>query len=97
VDTAPLGLTVAVGETHATASTRDQRRGGGASYGTEFTLALTGRSFKFDVSQRLNMIYQPEGAQVGTGAAEQESTTGAAFALMARMRPDLFRVGKRDT
>jgi hypothetical protein len=41
----------------------------------------------------LNLFYQPEWTRlVGTGAAEQESTIGAAFAVMAQMRPG-FLVG----
>jgi hypothetical protein len=39
----------------------------------------------------VNLIYQPEWTRfVGTTAAEQESTIGAAFAVMAQMRPDFF-------
>ncbi len=43
----------------------------------------------------LNLIYQPEWTRfVGTGAAEQESTVGAAFALMAQVRPGIFFGGE---
>jgi hypothetical protein len=92
-DTAPLGLTVAV-ETHA--DRIDETSGAAVrSYGSEFTLALDREVVpKFAVAA-LNLIYQPEWTRmVGTGAAEQESTVGAAFALMARMRPDLFFGGE---
>ena len=85
-ETAPLGLTVAV-ETHA--DRIDEISGAAVrSYGTEFTLAFDREIVpKFAVAA-LNLIYQPEWTRiVGTGAAEQESTIGAAFGLMAQMRP----------
>ena len=34
------------------------------------------------------------GSDVGTGAAEQESTVGAAFGLMAQVRPGIFLGGE---
>ena len=43
----------------------------------------------------LNLIYQPEWTRlVGTGAAEQESTIGAAVGLMVQMRPGFFLGGE---
>jgi hypothetical protein len=43
----------------------------------------------------INLIYQPEWTRfVGTGAAEQEATVGAAFALMAKVRPGIFLGGE---
>ena len=43
----------------------------------------------------LNLIYQPEWTRVlATGAAEQESTIGAALAAMAQIRPDVLLGGE---
>ena len=43
----------------------------------------------------LNLIYQPEWTRVvGTGAAEQESTIGAALGVMAQIRPGFFLGGE---
>jgi hypothetical protein len=92
-ETAPLGLTFAL-ETHA--DRIDEVSGAAVrSYGTEFTLAFDREVVpKFAVAA-LNLIYQPEWTRmVGTGVAEQESTIGAAFGLMAQMRPDLFFGGE---
>jgi hypothetical protein len=92
-DTAPLGLTFAV-ETHA--DRIDEISGAAVrSYGTDFTLAFDREVVPKLAVAAVNLIYQPEWTRmVGTGAAEQESTIGAAFALMARMRPDLFFGGE---
>jgi hypothetical protein len=92
-DTAPLGLTFAV-ETHA--DRIDEISGTAVrNYGTGFTLAFDREVVPKLAVAAVNLIYQPEWTRmVGTGAAEQESTIGAAFALMARMRPDLFFGGE---
>ena len=43
----------------------------------------------------LNLIYQPEWTRVmATGAAEQESTVGAAVGLMAQIRPGILLGGE---
>jgi hypothetical protein len=92
-DTAPLGVTFGL-ETHA--DRIDEISGAAVrSYGTEFTLAFDREVVpKFAVAA-VNLFYQPEWTRmVGTGAAEQESTIGAALGLMARMRPDLFFGGE---
>jgi hypothetical protein len=64
-------------------------------YGTEFTLAFD-RELIPDLSVvALNLIYQPEWTRLlGTGQAEQESTMGAAVALMAQIRPGFFLGGE---
>src|SRR6202171_4626157 len=92
-DTAPFGLTFDV-ETHADRideSTAAVVR----NYGTGLALAFD-RELVSDFSvAALNLIYQPEWTRfIGSGTAEQESTIGAAFAVMARMRPDFFVGGE---
>ena len=90
---APLGLSLAV-ETHAdrvdeTTAARVR------SYGTEFTLAFDKEIVPNLAVAALNLFYQPEWTRmVATGAAEQESTIGAAFGLMAQMRPGMLFGGE---
>jgi hypothetical protein len=64
-------------------------------YGTEFTLAFD-RELVPDLSvAALNLIYQPEWTRIlATGQAEQESTVGAAVAVMAQIRPGFFLGGE---
>ena len=63
------------------------------NYGTGLTLAFDRELVPNFVVAALNLTYQPEWTRfLGTGSAEQESTIGAAFALMAQMRPG-FLVG----
>ena len=90
-DTAPLGLTFAL-ESHA--DRIDETTAAAVrSYGTAFTLAFDRELIPTFAVAALNLIYQPEWTHlVGTGAAEQESTIGAAFAVMAQVRPG-FLVG----
>ena len=90
-DTAPLGLTFAL-ESHA--DRIDETTAAAVrSYGTAFTLAFDRELIPNFAVAALNLFYQPEWTRlVGTGAAEQESTIGAAFAVMAQMRPG-FLVG----
>jgi len=90
-DTAPLGLTFAL-ESHA--DRIDETTAAAVrSYGTAFTLAFDRELIPNFAVAALNLIYQPEWTRlVGTGAAEQESTIGAAFGVMAQMRPG-FLVG----
>jgi len=92
-DTAPLGLTFDV-ETHADRideSTAAVVR----NYGTGLALAFDRELVPDFAVAALNLIYQPEWTRfVGTGAAEQESTVGAAFAVMAQMRQDFFVGGE---
>src|SRR6267378_2607785 len=90
-DTAPLGLTFAL-ESHA--DRIDETTAAAVrNYGTAFTLAFDRELIPNFAVAALNLIYQPEWTRlVGTGAAEQESTIGAAFGVMAQMRPG-FLVG----
>lgn len=65
------------------------------NYGTEFTLAFDRDLIPNFAVAALNLIYQPEWTRiVGTGAAEQESTIGAAFGAMAQLRPGFFVGGE---
>lgn len=88
-DAAPFGLTVAV-DSHAD-RIDESTAAAVRKYGTQFVLAFD-RDVVPDVAvAALNLIYQPEWTRlVGTGAAEQESTIGAAFGVMAQMRPGVF-------
>lgn len=92
-DKAPFGLTFAV-ETHADRvdeTTAQVVR----NYGTEFTLVFDREVIPNVAVAAINLIYQPEWTRlVGTGAAEQESTVGAAFGLMAQVRPGFFLGGE---
>lgn len=92
-DTQPFGMTFAV-ETHA--DRIDETTAAVVrNYGTEFTLALDREVIPNVAVAALNLTYQPEWTRfVGTGAAEQESTIGAAFALMAQVRPGVFLGGE---
>src|SRR4051794_29320771 len=64
-------------------------------YGTEFTLAFD-RELVPDLSvAALNLIYQPEWTRrLATGPTEQESTVGAALAVMTQIRPGFFLGGE---
>jgi hypothetical protein len=92
-ETAPLGLTVAV-EPHA-----DRIDEGTAAavrkYGTDLTLAFDREIVPKVAVAALNLIYQPEWTRfVGSGIAEQESTIGASFGLMAQVRPGFLLGGE---
>ena len=90
---APFGLTFAfetnlnrIDETSAAAV---------RNLGTEFTLALDRELIPNVVIAALNLTYQPEWTRVlATGAAEQDSTVGAAFGLMAQIRPGILFGGE---
>jgi hypothetical protein len=90
---APFGLTFAV-EGHADRideATAARVR----NFGTEMTLAIDRELIPNVAVAALNLSYQPEWTRfVDTGAAEQESTIGAAFALMAQLRPGFFLGGE---
>jgi hypothetical protein len=92
-DAAPFGLTFAV-ETHAERvdeSTAAVVR----NYGTALRLAFDRELVPNFAVAALNLIYQPEWTRfVGTEAVEQESTVGAAFAVMAQVRPNFFLGGE---
>jgi hypothetical protein len=88
-DAAPFGMTVAV-ESHA--DRIDETTAAAVrNYGTQFALAFDREVVPNVAVAALNLIYQPEWTRlVGTGAAEQESTIGAALGVMAQMRPGVF-------
>jgi hypothetical protein len=89
----PFGLTLAaesrVDRVDETTAARVRK------YGTEFTLAFD-RELIPDLSVvALNLIYQPEWTRtLATGQTEQESTVGAALAVMAQIRPGFFLGGE---
>lgn len=87
-DSAPIGLTFAV-EGHA--DRIDEATAAAVrSYGTGFTLALD-RELIPNTVAALNLLYQPEWTRfVGVGAAERESTIGAALGVMSQLRPGLL-------
>src|SRR3954447_17386268 len=64
-------------------------------FGTEFTLAFD-RELVPDLSvAALNLIYQPEWTRrLATGPTKQESTVGAALAVMTQIRPGFFLGGE---
>jgi hypothetical protein len=65
------------------------------NYGTEWTLAFDRELVPNFSVAALNLFYQPEWTRFhGSGAAEQESTIGAAFGVMAQVRPGLFVGGE---
>src|SRR5882757_4572359 len=92
-ETAPFGMTFAV-ETHA--NRIDETTAAVArNYGTEFTLAFDRELVPNMAVAALNLVYQPEWTRLaGTGAAEQESTIGAALGVMAQIRPNVFLGGE---
>jgi hypothetical protein len=92
-ETAPFGLTFAV-ETHA--DRIDEATGAAVrNYGTEFALAFDHELVPGLTVAALNLIYRPEWTRfIGTGAAEQESTIGAAFGLMTQLRPGFLLGGE---
>jgi hypothetical protein len=92
-DTAPLGLTFAL-ESHA--DRIDETTAAAVrSCGTAFTLAFDRELIPNVAVAALNLTYQPEWTRfAGTGAAEQDSTIGAAFAVMAQMRPGFLLGGE---
>ena len=92
-DAGPFGFTVAM-ETHA--NRIDETSAAVVrSYGTGLTLAFDRELIPNVAVAALNLIYQPEWTRfVGSGAAEQESTIGAAVGLMVQARPGFFVGGE---
>ncbi len=92
-DAAPIGLTFQV-ESHA--NRIDETTAAAVqNYGTELALAFDRELVPNFVVAALNLIYQPEWTRfAGTGAAEQESTIGAAYGVMAQLRPGFFIGGE---
>jgi hypothetical protein len=92
-ETAPFGFTVALSHQ---ADKLDETSGAAAWHvGTDFTLAFDREIVPGLSVAALNLIYQPEWTRfAATDAAEQESTIGAAFALMTRVAPNIFLGGE---
>ena len=92
-ESAPFGMTLAM-ETHAVRvdeTTAAVIRG----YGTEFTAAFDREVIPNVAVAAFNLSYEPEWTRLAlTGAAEQDATLGAAFGLMARVRPDILLGGE---
>src|SRR3978361_647119 len=92
-DAAPFGLTLAM-ETHAD-RVDEITAAVVRSYGTGFTLAFDRELVPNLAVAAFNLVYQPEWTRfVGTGAAEQEATVGAAAAVMAQIRPGVLVGGE---
>jgi hypothetical protein len=92
-DAAPFGLTLAM-ETHAD-RVDETTAAVVRNYGTDFTLAFDREVIPNVAVAALNLTYRPEWTRfAGTGAAEQEATVGAAFGLMAQVRPGVFLGGE---
>src|ERR1700712_1955641 len=92
-DAAPFGFALAV-ETHAN-RVDETTAAVVRSYGTGLTLAFDREVIPNVAVAALNLIYQPEWTRfIGSGAAEQESTIGAAFAVMAQLRPGFLLGGE---
>jgi hypothetical protein len=65
------------------------------NYGTELTAAFDRELIPNFVIAALNLTYQPEWTRVAaTGAAEQDSTIGAAFGALAQVRPGVLLGGE---
>ncbi len=92
-EAAPFGLTVAV-EGHAN-RVDETTAAVVRNYGTEFALAFDRELVPNVAVAALNLLYQPEWTRlVGTGAAERESTIGAALGVMVQARPGFFLGGE---
>jgi hypothetical protein len=90
-DVAPFGLTLAL-ETHAD-RIDDRTAALARRYSTELTLALDRELIPNRVVAAFNLLYEPEWTHLlATGLAEQESTVGAAVAVMTQIRPG-FLIG----
>jgi len=89
--TAPFGLTLAL---EGRARQFDDISGAAArNYATELTLAVERELIRDRVVATFNLFYEPETTHFfGRSVADQESTGGAAFALMAQIRPG-FLIG----
>lgn len=90
---APFGLTFAV---ESQLNRIDDISGAAVrNFETEFRLALERDLIPNQAVVALNLIYKPEWTRVqATGAAEQESTVGAALGAMWRIQPDILIGGE---
>jgi hypothetical protein len=92
-DTAPVGLTFVV-ESQVN-RIQDTSAAVVRNCGTELTLAFDRELIPNFAVAALNLSYQPEWTRLsGTAAAERESTIGAAFGLMAQIRPGVLIGGE---
>ena len=92
-DSAPFGLTFAV-ENHLN-RIDDTTAAAVRNFDMEFKLALDRELIPNYAVAALNLIYQPEWTRVlATGAAEQQSTIGAALGAMVRIRPGILVGGE---
>lgn len=92
-ETAPFGMTFSV---QNEASRIDEFSGTGArQFGTTFTLAFDREIIPNFAIAALNLSYQPEWTRVsGSAETERDATIGAAFALMAQLRPGILLGGE---
>jgi hypothetical protein len=92
-DSAPFGLTLAA---ESQLSRIDDISGAAVrNFETEFKLAVDRELIPNQAVAAFNLIYRPQWTRfVATGAAEQESTIGAALGAMWRIRPDILLGGE---
>ena len=92
-ETAPFGFTFAI---EHQLDKIDETTGAAAwHYGTEIALAFDREIVPDTTVVALNLLYQPEWTRfAATGEADQESTIGAAVALMTRLRPNILFGGE---
>src|SRR5882724_7166882 len=92
-DSAPFGLTLAA---ESQLSRIDDISGAAVrNFETEFRLAFDRELIPNQAVAAFNLIYQPQWTRaVATGAAEQDSTIGAALGAMWRIRPDILIGGE---
>ena len=92
-ETSPFGFTVAV---EHQADKVDETTGAAVwHYGADVVLAFDREIVPDKTIAALNLLYQPEWTRfAATGAAEQEATVGAAFALMTRLGPNILFGGE---
>lgn len=92
-DSAPFGLTFAVDSQLSRVG--DISGAAVRNFETEFRLAFDHEFVPNHAIVALNLIYKPEWTRsVATGAAEQDSTIGAALAAMWRIRPNILVGGE---
>jgi hypothetical protein len=92
-DTAPFGMTIAV---QSEFSRIDELSGARArQYGAGATVAFDREVLPGKAIAAVNLTYQPEWTRFrATGEVERDSTIGAAFALLAQVRPGLLLGGE---
>jgi hypothetical protein len=89
----PFGFTVAV--EHQVDKVNETTGAAARRYGADVVLAFDRELVPDKTIAALNLLYQPEWTRFAvTGAAVQESTVGAAFGLMTRVRPNILLGGE---